>query len=69
MMTDVVPSPTSSSWARDSSIMDLAAGWLTSTSRRMLLPSLVMRMPPIGSRSIFNIERGPRVVRMMSETV
>ena len=25
-------------------------------------------MPPIGSRSIFNIERGPRVVRMMSAT-
>ena len=32
------------------------------TSRRMQLPSLVMTMPPMGSRSIFSIERGPRVV-------
>ena len=68
MMTDVVPSPTSSSCARDSSIMLLAAGWLTSTSRRMQLPSLVMTMPPIGSSNILSIDRGPNVVRMMSAT-
>ena len=68
MMTDVVPSPTSSSCARDSSIMLLAAGWLTSTSRRMQLPSLVMTMPPIGSNNILSIDRGPNVVRMMSAT-
>lgn len=41
MMTLVVPSPTSSSWVRESSIMLLAAGWATSISRRMALPSLV----------------------------
>jgi hypothetical protein len=38
------------------------------TSRRMALPSLVMTMPPMGSRIIFNMERGPRVVRMMEAT-
>mmetsp|Transcript_4469 Transcript_4469/g.8700 ORF Transcript_4469/g.8700 Transcript_4469/m.8700 type:complete len:256 (+) Transcript_4469:1046-1813(+) len=67
-ITEVVPSPTSSSWARESSIMDLAQGWLTSTSRRMQLPSLVRTMPPMGSRSILSMERGPRVVRMILET-
>jgi hypothetical protein len=68
MMTEVVPSPTSSSWARESSIMLFAAGWLTSTSRRIELPSLVMTMPPIGSRIILSIDRGPSVVRIMSLT-
>mmetsp|Transcript_51832 Transcript_51832/g.83656 ORF Transcript_51832/g.83656 Transcript_51832/m.83656 type:complete len:231 (+) Transcript_51832:1364-2056(+) len=68
MMTEVVPSPTSSSWARESSIMLLAAGCLTSISRRIAWPSFVITMPPIGSRSIFNMDRGPRVVRMMSAT-
>mmetsp|Transcript_7409 Transcript_7409/g.12507 ORF Transcript_7409/g.12507 Transcript_7409/m.12507 type:complete len:261 (+) Transcript_7409:1027-1809(+) len=67
-MTDVVPSPTSSSCARESSIMDLAAGWATSTSRRIELPSFVITMPPMGSRSILSIERGPSVVRMISAT-
>ncbi|KOO27437.1 t-complex protein 1 subunit alpha [Chrysochromulina tobinii] len=67
-MTDVVPSPTSSSCARESSIMDLAAGCDTSTSRRIEFPSLVITMPPIGSRIILSIERGPSVERMMSET-
>lgn len=33
MMTEVVPSPTSSSCARLSSIMCFAAGWFTSISR------------------------------------
>jgi hypothetical protein len=46
MITDVVPSPTSSSCALDSSIILLAAGWDTSTSRRMQLPSFVITMPP-----------------------
>ena len=32
------------------------------------MPSLVITMPPIGSRSILSIERGPIVVRTMSET-
>ena len=68
MMTDVVPSPTSSSCDRDNSIMLLAAGWLTSISRRMALPSFVITMPPIGSSSIFSIDRGPSVVRMISDT-
>lgn len=55
-------------WARESSIIDLAAGWETSTSRKIELPSLVMTMPPIGSRSILSIDRGPSVVRMISDT-
>ena len=38
------------------------------TSLRMALPSLVSTMPPIGSRSIFSMDLGPRVVRTMSDT-
>mmetsp|Transcript_10433 Transcript_10433/g.25614 ORF Transcript_10433/g.25614 Transcript_10433/m.25614 type:complete len:332 (-) Transcript_10433:11-1006(-) len=68
MMTEVVPSPTSSSCVRLSSIMDLAAGWVTSISRRIALPSLVSTIPPDASRIIFSMERGPSVVRMMSDT-
>ena len=68
IITEVVPSPTSSSWVRESSIMLFAAGCETSTSRRMLFPSFVNEMPPMGSRSIFNMERGPRVVRIISAT-
>mmetsp|Transcript_9912 Transcript_9912/g.42152 ORF Transcript_9912/g.42152 Transcript_9912/m.42152 type:complete len:246 (+) Transcript_9912:1147-1884(+) len=68
MITEVVPSPTSSSCVRDSSIIDFAAGCVTSISRRIALPSFVNTMPPEASRIIFSIERGPRVVRMMSET-
>jgi len=30
IITEVVPSPTSSSYALDNSIIDFAAGWLTS---------------------------------------
>lgn len=41
MMTLVVPSPTSSSWVLESSIMLFAAGWATSISRRIALPSFV----------------------------
>mmetsp|Transcript_79445 Transcript_79445/g.177656 ORF Transcript_79445/g.177656 Transcript_79445/m.177656 type:complete len:321 (+) Transcript_79445:584-1546(+) len=69
MITEVVPSPTSSSCARLSSIMFLAAGCETSTSLRMALPSLVMTMPPIGSSSILSMARGPSVVRTMPATV
>mmetsp|Transcript_5841 Transcript_5841/g.19877 ORF Transcript_5841/g.19877 Transcript_5841/m.19877 type:complete len:502 (-) Transcript_5841:120-1625(-) len=68
MMTDVVPSPTSSSCVRESSIIDLAHGCDTSISRKMALPSFVSTMPPDASKSIFSIERGPRVVRIMSAT-
>eukprot|EP01139_Manchomonas_bermudensis_P000637 Amastigsp_a699_1024.p4 type:complete len:201 gc:universal Amastigsp_a699_1024:1098-1700(+) len=68
MTTEVVPSPTSSSCVRESSIMDLAAGCLTSISRRMALPSFVMTMPPMGSRIILSIARGPRQVRTRSAT-
>jgi hypothetical protein len=42
MITLVVPSPHSSSCVRLSSIMFFAAGWATSISRRIELPSLVM---------------------------
>ena len=38
------------------------------TSLRMAFPSFVRTIPPIGSRSIFSIDLGPRVVRTMSET-
>jgi hypothetical protein len=69
MMTVVVPSPTSSSCVRLSSIMLLAAGWATSISRRMAWPSLVRTMPPMGSSSIFSMALGPRHDRMMSATV
>ena len=62
MITEVVPSPTSSSWAREISSIDVAAGCVTSISRRIACPSLDSTMPPIGSSSIFSIERGPSVV-------
>ena len=41
MITDVVPSPHSSSCVLLSSIMFLAAGWATSISRKMAFPSFV----------------------------
>eukprot|EP00052_Salpingoeca_macrocollata_P024202 m.215650 g.215650 ORF g.215650 m.215650 type:complete len:317 (+) comp22205_c16_seq1:1195-2145(+) len=69
MMTEVVPSPTSSSCVREISIMDLAAGCCTVISRKMALPSLVITMVPIGSISIFSMARGPRHVRITSATV
>lgn len=62
IITDVVPSPTSSSYALANSIIDFAAGWATSTSLNIALPSFVITIPPIGSINIFNIERGPNVV-------
>jgi hypothetical protein len=68
-MTVVVPSPTSSSCVRLSSIMLLAAGCATSISRRMAWPSLVRTMPPMGSSSILSMALGPRHDRMMSATV
>ncbi len=69
MMTVVVPSPTSSSCVRLSSIMLFAAGWATSISRRMAWPSLVSTIPPMGSRSILSIAFGPRHDRIMSATL
>lgn len=67
-MTEVVPSPTYSSWTLASSITLLAAGCCTSISRRIALlnqlicyPSLVITIPPIGSSSILSIAWGPRV--------
>jgi hypothetical protein len=68
-MTVVVPSPTSSSCVRLSSIMLFAAGWETSISRRIAWPSFVSTIPPIGSRSIFNIALGPRHDRIISATL
>lgn len=69
MITVVVPSPTSSSCVRLSSIMLFAAGCDTSISRRMAWPSLVSTMPPMGSNSIFSMALGPRQDRMMSATL
>ncbi len=40
-------------------------GTLIHTSLRMALPSLVMLIPPIGSRIIFNMEEGPRTEERM----
>lgn len=68
-MTVVVPSPTSSSCVLLSSIMLLAAGCATSISRSIACPSLVMTMPPMGSRSILSIALGPRHDRTMSATL
>lgn len=34
----------------------------------MALPSLVSTIPPIGSKSIFSMDLGPRVVRTISLT-
>mmetsp|Transcript_21870 Transcript_21870/g.55480 ORF Transcript_21870/g.55480 Transcript_21870/m.55480 type:complete len:215 (-) Transcript_21870:12-656(-) len=67
-ITDVVPSPTSSSCARESSTIDFAPGCETSTSRRIALPSFVITIPPVGSSSILSIDLGPSVVRIMSAT-
>lgn len=41
---------------------------ITGTSRRIQLPSFVITMPPIGSRSILSMERGPSVVRIIPAT-
>ena len=46
MITEVVPSPHSSSCVREISIMDLAAGCLTIISRKIAFPSLVTTIPP-----------------------
>lgn len=69
IITVVVPSPTSSSCVRLSSIMLLAAGWETSISRRIAWPSLVRTIPPMGSSSIFSMALGPRHDRMISATL
>lgn len=39
IVTDVVPSPTSSSWDFDASINILAAGWFTSSKDKIVAPS------------------------------
>src|SRR3989338_11112522 len=46
MTTDVVPSPTSSSWSVARLTRTLAAGCSTSKSERIVAPSLVMVTPP-----------------------
>jgi hypothetical protein len=50
MMTEVVPSPHSSSCVRLSSIMFFAAGCATSISRRMALPSFVILVHALETR-------------------
>jgi hypothetical protein len=65
-ITLVVPSPTSSSYDLEISSMDFAAGWLTSISLKIACPSLDKTIPPIGSKSIFNIDLGPNVDTMTS---
>jgi len=69
IITVVVPSPTSSSCVRLNSIILFAAGCATSISRKIAWPSFVSTIPPIGSRSIFNIAFGPRHDLMMSATL
>lgn len=68
MITEVVPSPTSSSYALESSIMLFAVGWLASISLKIALPSFVITIPPIGSINIFSIDLGPKVEVTMSAT-
>lgn len=38
------------------------------TSLKIAFPSLVSTIPPIGSKSIFNIDLGPSVVLTISDT-
>jgi hypothetical protein len=66
IITDVVPSPTSSSYALLTSNILFAAGWVTSISLKIACPSLERTIPPIGSSNIFNIDLGPRVVKTTS---
>lgn len=49
--------------------MLFAAGCDTSISRKMACPSFVKTIPPIGSKSIFNMALGPRQDRIMSATL
>ena len=65
-ITEVVPSPTSSSYILANSIKDLAAGCLQSISLKIACPSFVITIPPIGSINIFIIDLGPKVVVIIS---
>jgi hypothetical protein len=66
--TDVVPSPTSSSWTFEISTSTLAAGLSIMIDLRMVAPSLVIWTcpPPIGCR-ILSIPFGPSVVLTRSQ--
>ena len=55
-LLDSVPQPT------------LAAGWETSISLRIALPSFVSTIPPLASSSILSMARGPSVVLTISAT-
>lgn len=66
IITLVVPSPTSSSYALLISNILFAAGCFTSISRRIACPSLDNTIPPIGSINIFNIDLGPKVLTIIS---
>jgi len=68
MITDVVPSPTSSSCTLASSITLFAAGCWTSIYLKIAFPSFVITIPPIGSSNIFNMDCGPRVEVTISAT-
>ncbi|KNC31232.1 hypothetical protein FF38_14338 [Lucilia cuprina] len=66
--TEVVPSPASTSWARLSSTNILAAGCKTFICFKMVAPSLVMDTSPFPDWIILSMPRGPKLVRMASET-
>mmetsp|Transcript_11266 Transcript_11266/g.39151 ORF Transcript_11266/g.39151 Transcript_11266/m.39151 type:complete len:400 (+) Transcript_11266:554-1753(+) len=59
MTTEVVPSPTSWSWSSASSTRIFAAGCSTSSSLRIVAPSLVMVTSPMSSTSILSRPTGP----------
>merc|ERR1719516_154522 len=65
MTTLVVPSPTSSSWSAASSTSTLAAGCSTSSSWRMVAPSLVIVTSPTSSTIILSRPTGPRLLLTM----
>eukprot|EP01139_Manchomonas_bermudensis_P020006 Amastigsp_a677667_92.p3 type:complete len:282 gc:universal Amastigsp_a677667_92:787-1632(+) len=66
--TDVVPSPASTSCARDTSTSILATGCTTAIFERIVAPSLVMITSPRPSSIILSMPRGPSDVRTASAT-
>mmetsp|Transcript_70079 Transcript_70079/g.222136 ORF Transcript_70079/g.222136 Transcript_70079/m.222136 type:complete len:208 (-) Transcript_70079:97-720(-) len=67
-VTEVVPSPATTSWDLESSTSIFAAGCETSILSRIVAPSLVMITSPLASWTILSIPLGPSDVRTASAT-
>ncbi len=65
IVTDVVPSPTSSSYDLEASINIQAAGWFTSKRDNIVAPSLDIVWPQF-PYIILSIPHGPKVVFIIS---